>query len=139
MNSDEAKAEALRKVEERRGFVLPVHRLMAEVDPELLRRYDELASYVIRNPEPRALDLKTRFLVLVGITTAVHGDPEGIEWSAKGAMQHGASEQEVQEAMVLAVLPAGVPAVESAAHVWDRLQLGETLLGSPAEDDPDGG
>ena len=128
MSQDQDRAEVLRRVEERRGFVLPVHRLMAEVDPEILRRYDELASYVIRDPEPRALDLKTRFLVMVGITTAVNGDPEGIEWSAKGAMRHGATEREVLEAMVLAALPAGVPAVESAAHVWDRLQAGESLV-----------
>lgn len=135
MTREEYKAEVLRVVEERRGFVLPVHRLMAEVDPELLRRYDELSSYVIRSPEPRALGLKTRFLVLVGITTAVNGDPEGIEWSAAGAMRHGASEEEVLEAMVLAALPAGIPAVESAARVWDRLKEGGTLLESTADDD----
>jgi 4-carboxymuconolactone decarboxylase len=97
---------------------------MADVDVEILRRYNQLSGYVIFGPEPRALDLKTRFLVLVGITTAVKGDREGIEWSTRRAMEHGATEAEVLEAIVLAGLPAGSPAVEFAARVWQEAREG---------------
>lgn len=121
---DAEREEVLAQIRKRRGFTLPIHDLMAEVDVEILRRYNDLASYVIFGPEPRALDLKTRFLVLVGITTAVREDREGIEWSSRRAMEHGATEQEVLEAILLAGLPAGSPAVEYAARAFREMKEG---------------
>lgn len=131
--SDESK-EALKEkllgeIRARRGFTLPVHELMAEVDPEILRRYNELAGYLLFGPEPRALDLKTRYLVLVGITTAVRGDADGIKWSARRAKEFGATDEEILEAVVLAGLPGGIPAVEEAA-----LALGYTYPGEGNDD-----
>ncbi|GAB3463021.1 carboxymuconolactone decarboxylase family protein [Actinophytocola sediminis] len=113
--------QALEKVKAKRGFLLPVHQLMAEVDPQILHKYDELASDLLFADAPRALDLKTRYLVLVGITTAVKGDPDGIVWSGRRAMQEGASRREVLEAILLSALPGGVPTVEEATHVLDRI------------------
>jgi alkylhydroperoxidase/carboxymuconolactone decarboxylase family protein YurZ len=124
-STDEEKQRIFEQIRERRGFLLPVHELMGEVDPEILRRYNELAGYLIFGEEPRGLDLKTRFLVMVGITTAVKGDREGIEWSMRRAMELGATEREVLEAALLAALPAGVPAVEYAARVWQEVQEGK--------------
>ncbi len=98
-----------------RGHVLPVHRLMAELDPRLLTRYIDLSQFLIFDQERHALDLKTRFLVMVGITTAVKGDPEGVEWSSARAIKYGATREEVAEAALLAMLPSGVPSVEKAA------------------------
>ena len=116
MTDKEAQRQSLLdEIRARRGFTLPVHELMAQVDPEILRRYNDLAGYLLFGPEPRALDLKTRFLVLVGITTAVRGDADGIKWSAKRAKELGATDEEILEAVVLAGLPAGIPAVEEAA------------------------
>lgn len=137
MTTDSAESEALAAVRARRGFVLPVHRLLDRLDPEVLRRYDSLASYVIRDDAVKALDLKTRYLVMVGVTTAVNGDAEGIEWSVAGAMGHGASEEEVLEAMTLAMLPAGVPALEKAAHVWERLHDGTGIIGLRIDEEGD--
>jgi len=111
----------LQKVRGRRGYLLPVHQLMADVDVQLLEKYDALASDLLFADSDRALDLKTRYLVLVGITTAVRGDPEGIVWSAQRAMQHGANKREVLEAILLVALPGGVPCVEEATHVLDRI------------------
>ena len=73
----------------------------------------------------RALDLKTRFLVLLGITTAVKGDREGIEWSAVRAMRAGATWDEVREAAFLAALPAGIPAFENACRVFKEMGEGK--------------
>jgi 4-carboxymuconolactone decarboxylase len=120
----EAREQVLDQIRKRRGFTLPLHDLMADVDVEILRRYNDLAGYVIFDPEPRALDLKTRFLVLVGITTAVKGDREGVEWSTRMAMENGATEREVLEAIVLAGLPAGSPAVEYAARAYSEAKEG---------------
>ena len=81
--SPEGKKE-LDKIRKVRGYTLPVHDTLADLNPEFLRRYGELASHVLFGPaDGRALDLKTRFLVLIGVTTAVKGDPEGMEWCGR--------------------------------------------------------
>ena len=109
-------AQVLATLKKSRGHVLPVHELMAALEPKLLQQYMELSQYLLFDGEPHALDLKTRFLVLVGITTAVKGDPEGVDWSSARAMKYGASREEVAEAALLAMLPAGVPAVEKVSR-----------------------
>lgn len=114
---------------------LPLFRLLSEVDPKLRRMFSELLDHTIFDERPIALDLKTRFLVLVGITTAVRGDREGIEWSSQLAMKHGATEREVLEAISLTNLPAGTPAMEYAAVVWDQMRRGRSTVhqhGDPA-------
>lgn len=125
MDKDEAREAIYDEIRERRGYLLPVHELFGAVDPEILRRYNDLAAYLIFGEEPRGLDLKTRFLVMIGITTAVKGDREGIEWSMRRARDLGATEQEVLEAIALAALPAGIPAVEYAARAWKEVQEGK--------------
>ena len=116
----------LDKIRAVRGYTLPLHEIMAEANPEFLRRYGELASFVIfGDGEGRALDLKTRFLVMVGITTAVKGDREGIEWASRRAVQNGATWAEVYEAAFLAGLPAGWPAFEGACRAFKDMQKGE--------------
>ena len=129
-----AREQVLDEIRKRRGFTLPLHELMADVDVEILRRYNDLAGYVIFDPKPRALDLKTRFLVLVGITTAVKGDPEGVEWSTRKAMEYGATEREVLEAILLAGLPAGSPAVEFAARAFTEAKEGRGWVGGGDHD-----
>ena len=124
----EAKAE-LAKIKAVRGYTLPLHEIMAEANVEFIRRYGELASYVIFGPdEGRALDIKTRFLVMVGITTAVKGDREGIEWASMRAVKAGASWEEVYEAAFLAGLPAGFPAFEAACKVFQDLKNNQGLV-----------
>lgn len=126
--SPEGKKE-LEKIKAVRGYTLPLHEVMAEANPEFLRRYGELASFVIFGPgENRALDLKTRFLVMVGITTAVKGDREGIEWAAARAVQNGATWEEVYEAAFLAGLPAGFPAFEGAAKAFQEMHKGKGIV-----------
>lgn len=121
----EGQAE-LDKIRAVRGYTLPLHEVMAEANPEFLRRYGELASFVIfGDGEGRALDLKTRFLVMVGITTAVKGDREGIEWASRRAVQNGATWAEVYEAAFLAGLPAGWPAFEGACRAFQDMKKGE--------------
>lgn len=134
----EAGKEALEEVRARRGFTLPVHEVMASVDPEILRAYNSLAGNLIFGPEPRHLDLKTRFLVLVGITTAVKGDREGVEWSSRNAMKYGASEQEVLEAILLAGLPGGMPTVESATIAFAEMLQGKGWVEQSTPEDADG-
>jgi len=117
---------ALDKIRDTRGYTLPVHDYLAELDPEMLRRYGDLATYTLfGEAESRPMDLKTRFLVLVGVTTAVKGDSEGVEWAAIRAMENGATWKEVYEAAFMAALPAGIPAFEASCHHFNRMKAGD--------------
>lgn len=117
---------ALDKIRDTRGYTLPVHDYLAELDPEMLRRYGDLATYTLfGEAEGRPMDLKTRFLVLVGVTTAVKGDSEGVEWAAIRAMENGATWKEVYEAAFMAALPAGIPAFEASCHHFNRMKEGK--------------
>lgn len=121
----EGQAE-LDKIRQVRGYTLPVHEYLAALDPEMLRRYGELASYTLFGAEQgRPMDLKTRFLVLVGVTTAVKGDREGVEWAAARAVQNGATWKEVYEAAFMAALPAGIPAFEASCHTFNKMKAGD--------------
>lgn len=126
--TDARREEVFAEIRERRGFLLPLHELMGNLDPEILSAYNSLAGSLLFGPEPKALDLKTRFLVLLGVTTAVKGDREGVEWSIRGARKHGATDDEISEAMLLAGLPAGMPAVEYAAHAWQEMDKGRGIV-----------
>jgi Uncharacterized homolog of gamma-carboxymuconolactone decarboxylase subunit len=119
--TEKPESEALATVRARRGYVLPVHELLDEVSPEILARYDALTAELLFAEEPRALDLKTRYLVLVGVATAAKNDPDGIVYFGKRALKHGASRREVLEAIALSGLPAGMPTIEAATQVLDRL------------------
>ncbi len=124
----EGKAE-LDKMREARGYTLPFHEVLAETNPEFLKRYGQFATYTLFGGEDgRALDLKTRFLVLVGVTTAVKGDREGIEFAASRAVQYGATWNEVYEAAFMAALPAGIPAFESACRTFQDMKEGKGLI-----------
>jgi len=119
----------LDKIRKVRGYTLPVHDTLADLNPEFLRRYGDLASHVLFGPaEGRALDLKTRFLVLIGVTTAVKGDPEGMEWSVVRALKAGATWDEVREAAFMAALPAGIPAFEKACLTFNLLEKNKGMV-----------
>ena len=124
----EAEAE-LERIRARRGYVLPLHEVLAELDPEMLRRYGDLATHALFGPaEGRPMDLKTRFLVLVGVTTAVKGDREGVEWAAVRAIENGATWKEVYEAAFMAALPAGIPAFEASCRTFREMQAGKSWV-----------
>lgn len=110
------------------AFELPLFELLRNVDPNIKKMFEEFLNYTIFEERPLALDLKTRYLLLVGITTAVRGDREGIEWSSQLAMKYGATEREVMEAISLTNLPAGTPAMEYAADVWYQMKRGEARV-----------
>lgn len=135
MMTPEGEAE-LEKIRAVRGYTLPVHDYLAELDPEMLRRYGDLASYALfGEAEGRPMDLKTRFLVLVGVTTAVKGDREGIEWAAARAVQNGATWKEVYEAAFMAALPAGIPAFEASCRAFNEMKKGDGWVDVKVPDD----
>jgi alkylhydroperoxidase/carboxymuconolactone decarboxylase family protein YurZ len=133
--SDEQRARAGAKPSAPKGaddkmdaFDLPLFEMLSTVDPKIKEMFQSFLNYTIFTERPLALDLKTKYLVIVGITTAVRGDREGIEWSSQLAMKYGATEREVLEAISLSNLPAGTPSIEYAADVWYQMKNGESRV-----------
>lgn len=65
------------------------------------------------------LDRRTRSLITVGITAALGGRPQALSAHLKGALNHGASQEEVFETLRMVAVYAGFPA---ALEGWERMK-----------------
>lgn len=114
-----ARSEALvARIRATRGYLLPFHRLLAEHAPDTLERYDEFYRQVWF--ERNVLDARTKELIAVGIHTAIL-EREGLEIHMRRAIEAGASEAEIVEAMTLAGIPAGMYTLLVGSQVWERV------------------
>jgi len=67
-----------------------------------------------------ALDRRTRSLLVLGIIAAL-GLPSPLRTHVKGALNHGATKEEVREVFVQVAAYAGVPAAVTAAEVAEEV------------------
>lgn len=125
---DEQRKTVLEKIRAARDFVLPVHRLMVDLDPNIAQCYETFSALAMRGEGESPLDRKTLALIGIGVTTAVRNDREGIEQCIVRARKAGASDREIMAAIMVAALPAGIPAVEYAATVWYEMKQGKTYI-----------
>jgi AhpD family alkylhydroperoxidase len=70
---------------------------------------------------PKALDTKTKELIALAIAVAIRCD-DCIAFHAKAALQHGASREEVTEALAMAIYMGAGPAVMYASHALDAIE-----------------
>lgn len=100
--------------------------------PELGREMGEqLAALVVdfclgQLWERPHLDLRTRSLVLVGALTAM-GDTRALRTHVRGALAHGATQDDIREVFVLMSGYAGFPRATGAA------EIAETIFGEQAD------
>ncbi len=120
---DEAPADARQEAQEyvddmvrSRGYVLDYHRVMAAHDMDVLKAANGLvnAAYL----RPRTLDRKTKELLFVLSLTVLRAEAHHIASHIRVAMEHGASAQEVLEAIEIALPEAGVVAFQHGFDVW---------------------
>ena len=65
------------------------------------------------------LDRRTRSLITVGITAALGGRPQALSAHLKGALNHGASQEEISETLRMVAVYAGFPA---ALEGWEKMK-----------------
>jgi alkylhydroperoxidase/carboxymuconolactone decarboxylase family protein YurZ len=94
--------ELLEAMRAERGYVLPVHEVLAERDPEFLDAYNRL--FMAANSERSPLPADVRELMLVALDIAAGVSPDVVASHARKAVEHGASEAQVVAAVELAVL-----------------------------------
>ena len=90
---------ALQKVREKRGYVLSYHRMLHDLDPELLAAYD--AFYTRLTLASRVLNPVEKETVWIALIAATRARPSGII-HMKRAVKAGMSRDAIADAMALA-------------------------------------
>ena len=83
--------------------------------PEVMKAFANIAQSALA---PKALDRKTKELIAVGISVAIRCD-DCIGFHVKAAIEQGASQEEVTEALAMAIYMGAGPSVMYATHALD--------------------
>jgi 4-carboxymuconolactone decarboxylase len=116
MATQDEKQAYINGMAQRRGYVLGYHKALAEADFETLKAADELVGAVYTHP--RLLDRKTKELLFCATLTAMRAGKGHLQSHIRAAMQHGASAQEVLEAIEITLPEAGVVAFQAGFEAW---------------------
>ena len=116
MATQDEKQAYINGMAQRRGYVLGYHKALAEADFETLKAADELVGAVYTRP--RLLDRKTKELLFCATLTAMRAGKGHLQSHIRAAMQHGASPQEVLEAIEITLPEAGVVAFQAGFEAW---------------------
>lgn len=109
--------EYLDRMARARGYVLPYHKVMVERDLDALRAVNGLIEAVYLRE--RTLDRRTKELLFVLALTVMRSERGHIKSHIRAALDAGASEAEVLEAMEISLPAAGVVAFQ---HGFDAFR-----------------
>ena len=110
------KKEYLEEMGRKRGYVLEMHRIMAAVDFEWVKKYDPFLEYTYTSQ--RLLDRKTKELLQIAVEAALRADVEQIQAHVEVALKEDASPQEILEALQCVVMPMGMLAFRRGLQAW---------------------
>lgn len=83
-------------------------------NPDVMKTFASMAQVSLA---PKALDTKTKELIALAIGVATRCD-DCIGFHAKAAVDQGATEQEVQETLAMAIYMGAGPSVMYASHAF---------------------
>lgn len=124
---DERKAY-LEEMARTRGYVLDYHQVLVAEDLPFLRALN--AALAASYTDQRRLDRKTKELISVAVHTALGSGRDHIRAHIEVAKAHGATKEEVLEALELLVMPCGLPKFMLGFAAWaecfpvERIELG---------------
>ncbi len=91
---------------------------MQKADARITERATGLRDHVFADG---ALPRRTKELIYLGMSCAIRF-PDGVKIHARRALEHGATREEVHEAVALSVVAAGIPAYREAVKLlWEIL------------------
>ena len=112
----EEKQAYLDKIYKDRGYILDMHKLLVEADLEWVKAYDPFVE--ITYTADRTLDRKTKELLQIVVESALMADVEQIQAHVRVALKHGATPQEILEALQTVVMPMGMLAMRRGLQAW---------------------
>jgi alkylhydroperoxidase/carboxymuconolactone decarboxylase family protein YurZ len=109
----------LSDVEGKRGYLLNMHRILAESDPEFLHAYEGLmtAAYT----RDRLIDRRTAEFIYVAVLTALGSSEEHLIAHMQAAITAGATSLELLQVLEQTLPPAGVPRFMAALDAWEAV------------------
>lgn len=119
MATQEEKQAYIDDMARRRGYVLAYHKGMAAADFDVLKAADALIGAVYTTQ--RSLDRKTKELIFCATLTVMRASKGQLQSHIRAAMQHGASPEEVLEAIEIALPEAGVVAFQAGFDAWRKV------------------
>jgi 4-carboxymuconolactone decarboxylase len=116
MSTREEKQAYIDEMVRKRGYVLDYHKVMTKYDFEVLQAANGLveAAYL----KERTLDRKTKELIFIASLTAMRASKGHIQSHIRVALDLGVSEQEILEAIEIALPEAGVVAFQEGFEAW---------------------
>jgi 4-carboxymuconolactone decarboxylase len=116
MATQEEKQAYIDGMARRRGFVLGYHKGMAAADFDVLKATDTLVGSVYTST--RRLDRKTKELIFCVLLTAMRASKGQLQSHIRAAMQHGATAEDVLEAIEITLPEAGLVAFQAGFEAW---------------------
>ena len=113
------------RIRRNRGYLMDMHKILITADLDWVKAYDPFvqATYT----DDRLLDRKTKELIQLTVETALKAEVDQIRGHIRLAIEHGASPQEVLEAMECVVMPMGMLAFRRGLQAWAAETGLETL------------
>ena len=105
----------LEKVRQERGYLHPSREVLCERDPHYLEIYHDLFTHVMK--ERNNLSLKVKEMIIAAINAATNYE-EGLRVHIMAALEAGATEEEVFEAIETASLPAGIHTITYSMPIF---------------------
>lgn len=117
-------ADVLRRAEEKRGYLLPYHRMLGTHDPALLEAYD--GFYKAFTLDKRSFTDKEREVVWASLLVA--GREEYGDIHMRRGIEAGLTKSDLQDAVALAAAAESLPAASFAARFWSEWTPEDTLV-----------
>ncbi len=111
-------SKLLAKMEKERGYASPAKNYVARIDPDFMEAYNQLYERGLR--AGKALPIKTRELVAIAIL-AFRVRDNGVYEHMKRALRHGATKQELFEAVETTIVPGGAPTFDCGIRALMRI------------------
>ncbi len=105
-NVEKRRKNLIEAMSKERGYMPPPWAYMAEKDLDFIEAYNNL--YTRGLTDGKALPIKTRELIAIALL-AYRGLTDAVYEHAKRALRHGATKQELMEAVETTIIPGGAP------------------------------
>jgi 4-carboxymuconolactone decarboxylase len=118
---EEEKANILKEVIEKRGFVPDFHKILIDEDIDFYSVYEKMTSHVYI--QKKGLTRKTKELIFIGVLVALRANREHIKLHIRAALDQRAKKEEILEVIELAFLPSGVVSLMEGLEAYKEVVL----------------
>lgn len=116
---DKRKQRLIENMTRERGYLPPPWAYMVEKDVAFMEAYDNLYNRGLT--AGNALPIKTRELIAI-VLLAFRGSENAVYEHMKRALKHGATKQELLEAIETSIIPGGAPTFGTGLRALMRIE-----------------